>query len=388
MPKVEADYSNLVIYKICCKDPTVNDIYIGHTTNFVKRKYQHSRSYLNCNSHEHYKKLYVFMRDNGGWENWSMLQVEEFKCNTKREAEAREHFWIERLGATLNCIMPYAMCKEHPVEYKKEWYIENKEHVLYKHKQRYEEKKDIISVYQKEYAEKNKDKLNAYNEEYREKNKESLSYKKKDYRESHKEEISETLKEWRLKNKDKIKEIKSAVISCECGSNYTFGNKHRHLQSKLHVTWQNISQYKPDDVEDENYIISQNLENKAGEDVATENTKDRQKQYRIEHSEKISEYKKNYNDVNKEKIRLHNKSYYEKNKEALKEKASNYSENSKDKVKEYKDEWYQKNKAQILEKQKKLYTCECGAEVRCAGRAEHNRSMKHQNFVAGSNPTF
>ena len=41
MPKVEIDYSNTIIYKITCNDSTVTDKYVGHTTNFVQRKYAH-----------------------------------------------------------------------------------------------------------------------------------------------------------------------------------------------------------------------------------------------------------------------------------------------------------------------------------------------------------
>ena len=41
MPKDLIDYSKTVIYKICCLDKSIQDLYIGHTTNFTKRKYQH-----------------------------------------------------------------------------------------------------------------------------------------------------------------------------------------------------------------------------------------------------------------------------------------------------------------------------------------------------------
>ena len=50
-------------------------------------------------------------------------------------------------------------------------------------------------------------------------------------------------------------------------------------------------------------------------------------------------------------------------------------------MKEYKDEWYQKNKEKILAKQKQMLVCECGAEIRCSGKAEHLRSTKHKNYV-------
>lgn len=168
MPKCAADYSRTAIYKLCCLNLDIKDIYIGHTTNFVKRKNHHKFS---CNTTTHNKSdqfVYRFIRDNGGWSNWKMVQIEEINCSNKREAEAREHYWIVVLGATLNCILPYAMCKENPVEYKKEWYQLNKEEVLEKAGQNYDINKEYKLLYQKEYAEKNKDKLKVYNDQYRE----------------------------------------------------------------------------------------------------------------------------------------------------------------------------------------------------------------------------
>jgi hypothetical protein len=34
-----------------------------------------------------------------------------------------------------------------------------------------------------------------------------------------------------------------------------------------------------------------------------------------------------------------------------------------------------------LESQKQVFTCECGSEIRTAGRAEHYRSVKHKNYI-------
>ena len=47
MPKNLINYSNTIFYKICCKNPNVNDVYVGYTTNLIKRKYQHKNSYEN-----------------------------------------------------------------------------------------------------------------------------------------------------------------------------------------------------------------------------------------------------------------------------------------------------------------------------------------------------
>ena len=82
-----------------------------------------------------------------------------------------------------------------------------------------------------------------------------------------------------------------------------------------------------------------------------------------------------------EEIKEQTKKYYEEHKIEIIEQTKKYVEENKEKVKKNKDEWYQKNKEKILEKQKQVFTCECGSEVRCAGKAEHNRSVKHNNFI-------
>jgi hypothetical protein len=71
-------YENSVIYKICCKDPTITDNYIGSTCAFRKRKINHK---LNCTNQDakfynHY--VYQFIRENGGWPNWQMVVVNAY----------------------------------------------------------------------------------------------------------------------------------------------------------------------------------------------------------------------------------------------------------------------------------------------------------------------
>ena len=47
MPKTQINYSSTIMYKICCKDTLITEIYIGHTTNFIQRKNQHK---ISCNN--------------------------------------------------------------------------------------------------------------------------------------------------------------------------------------------------------------------------------------------------------------------------------------------------------------------------------------------------
>ena len=371
------DYSNIIIYKLCCKDILITDIYIGHTKNFTQRKNSHKICCSNETNKNYNRCVYKFIRENGGWENWSMIQIEEHNCKNKREAESIEQYWIEKLGAKLNSNNPYAMCKEEPQKYKKNWYEENKEEILQKTKENYQENKEYKLEYQKQYAEEHKEDIKDYQKEYREINKEKLAEQKKEYRESHKEEASKANKEWREANKEKVKSQKSEIINCECGNQYTFGNKHRHLQSKVHINYQNqLTQSEYSKISEDSTI---------SEDKKKANLQEKQKEYREKNSEKIKECKKKYNEENKEHIKEQTHNYYEQHKDEIKSKAKQYVEENKEKVKEYKDSWYQKNKEKILEKQKQIFICECGSEVRCAGKSEHLRSSKHKIFINSLN---
>jgi hypothetical protein len=103
MPKVDIDYSNTIIYKITCKDETISDAYVGHTTNFVQRKYAHKIGCVNINNN---CKLYQVIRDNGGWENWKMEVIDVINCKDVYEARKKEQEYFVLVKSTLNSIEP------------------------------------------------------------------------------------------------------------------------------------------------------------------------------------------------------------------------------------------------------------------------------------------
>ena len=83
MPKLPINYKNALIYKICCNDPNITDIYIGSTTNFYQRTRAHKTSCNNPNGKSYNLHVYKFIRDNGGWKNWRMDLIEFYECNNK-----------------------------------------------------------------------------------------------------------------------------------------------------------------------------------------------------------------------------------------------------------------------------------------------------------------
>ena len=146
MPKQAMNYDNAVIYKIVCNDLTITDCYVGSTTNFIKRKYQHK-----CASKINTEQVYKFIRENGDWDNWSMVLVEEYPTTSYLLLGQRERYWIETLNANLNF--------QFPTRTDAEYYQDHKEHLLEYQKQYYELKKEEISKYKKQYREQNKELL-------------------------------------------------------------------------------------------------------------------------------------------------------------------------------------------------------------------------------------
>jgi alpha-galactosidase/6-phospho-beta-glucosidase family protein len=61
--------------------------------------------------------VYSTIRDNGGWDNWEMIEIEKYNCNDSNEATARERHWYETLQAKLNMIYPNRTHKEYYKEY-------------------------------------------------------------------------------------------------------------------------------------------------------------------------------------------------------------------------------------------------------------------------------
>ena len=101
-----------VIYKIYCKDINIVDCYVGQTINFISRKLAHKTA---CNTKTN-RKIYNFINDNGGWNNWIMDIIEElvFDCSKEelitegytKKIFDRERFWFLTLKSTLNNNIP------------------------------------------------------------------------------------------------------------------------------------------------------------------------------------------------------------------------------------------------------------------------------------------
>ena len=134
MPRQSIDYNNTHFYKICCKDLNITDIYIGHTTDFRRRKNRHKSCCLTVDNPAYNFPVYQFIRENGGWDNFDMILLETKSCSDSLEAKKIEREFVEQLHATLNRWIPgrtreerYEIHKTEILENKKEYYQANKD---------------------------------------------------------------------------------------------------------------------------------------------------------------------------------------------------------------------------------------------------------------------
>ena len=141
MPKTEIDYSKTVMYKIVCNDLNIKDCYIGSTTEFTTRKSSHKCRCTNAHNKKHHYHVYQFIRDNGGWENWSMILIENYPCANNLEARSRERYWCEHFNANLNARLP----QRDPKEYR----VDNKQNKAEYDKLYREQKAEKIKAYKK-----------------------------------------------------------------------------------------------------------------------------------------------------------------------------------------------------------------------------------------------
>ena len=101
------DYSNACVYKLVCKDESITDIYIGCTINFKRRGKEHKSRCNNIKRPGYNFKVYKFIRDNGGWENWQMIKICDIKpCLDRNIMKKAERELIDELKPSLNTTTP------------------------------------------------------------------------------------------------------------------------------------------------------------------------------------------------------------------------------------------------------------------------------------------
>ena len=92
----------LFIKIVCLSNPDL--VYVGSTANFYARRTCHKDYYNNPNCKQYNQQKYVAIRENGGWNNWNMIIVDERKQITLIKSRMVEEEWRVKPNANLNSI--------------------------------------------------------------------------------------------------------------------------------------------------------------------------------------------------------------------------------------------------------------------------------------------
>ena len=152
--KKPTDYTKGLIYKIYCNDETITDVYIGSTVDFKMRKGAHKCNCYNEKGTQYNRYVYKFIRDNGGWSNWTMIELYKYPCANRRELEQEEDRMMIELKSSLN--------KKRASRNNTEYRNDNRE---------------ILNKKSAVYRAENRETINKYHIEYRAKNKETIDIK-------------------------------------------------------------------------------------------------------------------------------------------------------------------------------------------------------------------
>ena len=97
------------VYKIVCRDKDITEFYIGSSVDFNERKLAHKSTCNNLNQRQYCLPLYMFINVNGGFENWEIVVIKEYKFITKKELKMNEQHWKDLLKPTLNSYNVYGL---------------------------------------------------------------------------------------------------------------------------------------------------------------------------------------------------------------------------------------------------------------------------------------
>ena len=175
-------YQNGKIYKLVCNK--TNKCYVGSTiTSLNERLRTHKKDYKRYKKGllTHFVTSFEIIEN----DNYEIILIENFYCNSKRELEEKERYYIENTDC-INKIIP--------TRTKREYYQENKEEII---------------EYQRKYREDNRELINEYHRKY--------------YQE-HKDELSKKASE---------------KITCECGSIVSRQHLLRHYKTNKHINFIN-----------------------------------------------------------------------------------------------------------------------------------------------------
>ena len=136
-------YQTGKIYKLI--DNINGNEYYGSTIqDLKKRKWGHKSSYERYLNKKHtYVTSFEIIKNN----NYQIYLVEDFPCNSKKELETREAYYIRNN----KCINKYIPCRTQK-EYKIQYHIDNKERENLRRKEHHHKNKERENLRRKNYS--------------------------------------------------------------------------------------------------------------------------------------------------------------------------------------------------------------------------------------------
>jgi hypothetical protein len=128
-------------------------LYIGSTKSIHQRKTAHKKA---CAISP--LPLYSYIRENGGWEQFKMEVLEEYRYETIQDLRKRERHWIEERKPLYNQRIPTRSWKER--------YSNNKDEIIKRIRQNQLNHIEEHKAYQKQYRDSHKDKAREYMRSY------------------------------------------------------------------------------------------------------------------------------------------------------------------------------------------------------------------------------
>jgi hypothetical protein len=172
-----------VVYKLKSKNPNITEFYIGSSCDMKQRITNHKNNCNNSIIPAYNFKVYEFIRNNGGFDNFEFEILLEVQVKSKKQLKNRyEAKYIIDFKPELNMKIP-TIYDDETVEYDEEfykpsYYEQHKEIILEKGNQYYKDHKEDLLKKKKE---NNKEKIQR-DKKYYEKHKEvkGSTYKKKE----------------------------------------------------------------------------------------------------------------------------------------------------------------------------------------------------------------
>ena len=165
------NYANTIMYKVCCKDQSVPDFYLGYSTFSLLHVSEMFKA--RCKNDNRWR-VCEFVRKHGGFENWVFERLDSKSCTNALEAriELRKHFNAN--PPSLNKQLPTRTVKEYA---------------------RGENPREA----QRQYRLKHADKIHKDQAEHYQTNKERLVQKRRDYYAANSEEMNGRVKAYRAR---------------------------------------------------------------------------------------------------------------------------------------------------------------------------------------------